>query len=65
MAAKNMVKGTMSNESFITLSMLGVLAGLFIVASLFVPRFFDIQTISNQLSQQAELIILSLASHLF
>ncbi len=61
MAAKNMVKGTMSNESFITLSMLGVLAGLFIVASLFVPRFFDIQTISNQLSQQAELIILAIS----
>ncbi|GAK55184.1 probable sugar ABC transporter, permease protein [Candidatus Vecturithrix granuli] len=61
MAAKNMVKGTMSNESFITLSMLAVLAGLFIVASLFVPRFFDIRTISNQLSQQAELIILAIS----
>jgi ribose/xylose/arabinose/galactoside ABC-type transport system permease subunit len=32
----------------------------FIAASGFVPRFFDIHTISNQLSQQAELIILSI-----
>jgi len=61
MAAKNAAKGTMSNESFITLSMLAVLAVLFLVASLFVPRFFDIHTISNQLSQQAELIILAIS----
>ena len=61
MAAKNVAKGTMSNESFITLSMLGVLVVLFLIASLFVPRFFDIHTISNQLSQQAELIILAIS----
>ena len=61
MVAKNAAKGTMSNESFITLSMLGVFAVLFIVASLFVPRFFNIHTISNQLSQQAELIILAIS----
>ena len=52
--------GKMSNESFIVLSMFGVLIIFFIAASLFVPRFFDIHTISNQLSQQAELIILSI-----
>ncbi|CAB1058432.1 hypothetical protein D1BOALGB6SA_3188 [Olavius sp. associated proteobacterium Delta 1] len=52
--------GKMSNESFIVLSMFGVLIIFFIAASLFVPRFFNIQTISNQLSQQAELIILSI-----
>ena len=52
--------GKMSNESFIVLSMFGVLVLFFIAASLFVPRFFDIHTISNQLSQQAELIILSI-----
>jgi ribose/xylose/arabinose/galactoside ABC-type transport system permease subunit len=53
--------GKMSNESFIVLSMGGVLIVLFLAASLFVPRFFDINTISNQLSQQAELIILAIS----
>ena len=52
--------GKMSNESFIVLSMFGVLIIFFTAASLFVPRFFDIHTISNQLSQQSELIILSI-----
>jgi ribose transport system permease protein len=52
--------GKMSNESFIVLSMFGVLIIFFTAASLFVPRSFDIHTISNQLSQQAELIILSI-----
>jgi ribose transport system permease protein len=61
MAAKNTAKGTMSNESFIIFSMLGVVIVLFFMASLFVPRFFDIHTISNQLSQQAELIILAIS----
>ena len=50
----------MSNESFIVLSMSGVLVVLFIWASFFVPNFFNINTISNQLSQQAELIILAI-----
>ena len=52
--------GKMSNESFIVLSMFGVLVIFFIAASIFVPRFFSIHTISTQLSQQAELIILSI-----
>jgi len=52
--------GKMSNESFIVLSMFGVLIVFFIAASVFVPRFFNIHTISTQLSQQAELIILSI-----
>jgi ribose/xylose/arabinose/galactoside ABC-type transport system permease subunit len=49
-----------SNETFIVLSMFGVLVAFFILASLFVPRFFNITTISTQLSQQAELIILAI-----
>lgn len=53
--------GKMSNESFIILSMCGVLVFLFIAASLFVPRFFSINTVSTQLSQQAELIILAIS----
>ena len=52
--------GKISNESFIVLSMFGVLIVFFIAASVFVPRFFNIHTISTQLSQQAELIILSI-----
>ena len=52
--------GKMSNESFIVLAMCGVLIVLFMAASLFVPRFFDIHTIANQLAQQAELIILAI-----
>lgn len=54
------VKGKMSNESFIILAMCGVLAVLFIVAAFTVPRFFNIYTLSNLLSQQAELIILAI-----
>jgi ribose/xylose/arabinose/galactoside ABC-type transport system permease subunit len=60
MPEQNTAIGKMSNESFIVLSMFGVLIIFFIAASGFVPRFFDIHTISNQLSQQAELIILSI-----
>lgn len=54
-------KAKMGNESFILLSMLGVLVFLFTAAALFVPGFFSIRTISTQLSQQAELIILSIS----
>ena len=54
------VKGKMSNDSFIILAMCGVLVSLFIVASFFVPRFFNIGTMSNLLTQQAELIILAI-----
>jgi len=60
MPERNSAIGKMSNESFIVLSMFGVLVLFFIAASLFVPRFFNIHTISNQLSQQAELIILAI-----
>lgn len=52
--------GKMSNETFIVLSMFAVMIIFFAAASIFVPRFFNIHTISNQLSQQAELIILSI-----
>ena len=41
-------------------SMFGVLVVLFIAASLVVPRFFNINTLSNLVTQQAELIILSI-----
>jgi ribose/xylose/arabinose/galactoside ABC-type transport system permease subunit len=54
------VKGKMSNDSFIILAMCCVLVTLFIVASFFVPRFFNIGTMSNLLTQQAEIIILAI-----
>lgn len=50
----------MSNESFILLCMLAVLVVLFTGASVGVPRFLNVHTISNLLTQQAELIILSI-----
>jgi hypothetical protein len=40
-------RGKMSNESFITLSMLGVLVVLMGLASLFVPNFYLAQNIIN------------------
>ncbi|HYH04640.1 MAG TPA: ABC transporter permease, partial [Bacillota bacterium] len=52
--------GKISNLTFINLSMLGVLAVVFIVASLVVPRFFDINNVSNLIAQQAEIIILGI-----
>ncbi len=52
--------GKLSNESFIVFCMFVVLVVLFAVASIFVPRFFDIDTFSNLLSQQAELIVLAI-----
>lgn len=54
------VGSKISNLTFVNLSMLCVLAVIFGVASLVVPRFFDINNISNLISQQAEIIILSI-----
>lgn len=49
-----------SNLTFVNLSMLCVLAVIFLMASIIVPRFFDINNISNLIAQQAEIIILSI-----
>ena len=53
-------QGKISNLTFIILAMLGVLLVVFIGASLMVPRFFDINTMSNLLVQQSELIIIGI-----
>lgn len=50
----------MSNLSFITLAMVGVLAVVFAIASLLVPRFFDINNVSNLIAQQADIIIIGI-----
>jgi ribose/xylose/arabinose/galactoside ABC-type transport system permease subunit len=52
--------GKVSNLTFINISMLGVLAVVFILASLIVPRFFNINTVSNLIAQQAEVIIIGI-----
>ena len=52
--------GKMSNESFIIFSMLVVLVSVYCGLAL-CARFFSIRTLSTQLSQQAELIILSIS----
>lgn len=49
-----------SNLSFITLAMFGVLVAVFVVASLLVPRFFDINNMSNLIAQQADIIIVGI-----
>lgn len=60
LTTNNSAHGRISNLSFITLAMLGVLVFVFITASLLVPRFFDIRTMANLLVQQSELIIIGL-----
>jgi ribose/xylose/arabinose/galactoside ABC-type transport system permease subunit len=52
--------GRVSNDSFIFLAMFVVLAALFAAASLSVPRFFNVGTLSNLLTQQAEVVILAI-----
>lgn len=58
--AQNNANSRISNLTFAILSMLVVLAVIFIIASICVPRFFDINNISNLIAQQAEIIILGI-----
>ncbi len=53
-------KGTISNLTFIIFAMVGVLVIVFTIASMIVPRFFDLATMSNLLVQQSELIIIGI-----
>jgi ribose/xylose/arabinose/galactoside ABC-type transport system permease subunit len=53
-------EGRISNLTFINIVMIGVLVALFIVASLIVPNFFNINTVSNLIAQQAEIIIIGI-----
>ncbi len=57
---RNTAGSKISNLTFVNLAMLCVLAVIFIIASLVVPRFFNINNISNLIAQQAEIIILSI-----
>ncbi|NLU36821.1 MAG: ABC transporter permease [Clostridiales bacterium] len=56
----NLGEGRISNLTFINMVMIGVLAALFIAASLIVPNFFNINTVSNLIAQQAEIIIIGI-----
>lgn len=53
-------EGKISNLTYINLVMIGVLIALFIAASLIVPNFFSISTVSNLISQQSEMIIIGI-----
>lgn len=57
---KPSVSGKMSNESFITLLMTGVLLILFAVAVLFVPNFYRPQNILNLITNNWYIIILGI-----
>lgn len=56
--AKRVISSKMSDESFITLSMVVVLVIVFTLASLFVPNFYRPQNIRNLFTNQWYLIIL-------
>lgn len=53
-------KGKMSNESFINLSMLGVLILVFALASIFIPRYFAVPTVLNLVANNWYIIILGI-----
>src|SRR5512134_4117764 len=58
--SKPLTKGTLSDESFITLFMIGVLVVLFGIASLVVPNFFTAQNIINLVTNNWFVIILGI-----
>ena len=60
---KPILGSRMSNETFITLFMLGVLVVVFSLACLIVPDFFTAQNIINLLTNNWFVIILASASH--
>jgi len=59
-AARKTALGGMSNESFLTLFMMGVLVALFGVACLFVPKFYLLQNVVNLFSNYWFVIILGI-----
>jgi ribose transport system permease protein len=58
--ASSSIGGKMSNESFITLLMTGVLLVLFGIAALFVPNFYQPQNILNLITNNWYIIILGI-----
>ena len=58
--SKPLIKGTLSDESFITLFMIGVLVVLFGIASLVVPNFYKAQNIINLVTNNWFIIILGI-----
>ncbi len=57
---KTLTGGKISNESFITLCMLGVLVVLFGLACLFVPNFYYLQNIINLITNSWFIIVLGI-----
>ena len=58
--SKPSISGKMSNESFITLLMTGVLLALFGIATVFVPNFYQPQNILNLITNNWYIIILGI-----
>jgi ribose transport system permease protein len=58
--SKLSISGKMSNETFITLLMTGVLLGLFAIAAVFVPNFYRPQNILNLITNNWYIIILGI-----
>lgn len=58
--SKLSVAGKMSNESFITLLMVGVLLALFSIAALFVPNFYLPQNMLNLITNNWFIVILGI-----
>jgi len=58
--SKPSISGKMSNESFITFLMIGVLLALFSVAAVFVPNFYQPQNILNLITNNWYIIILGI-----
>jgi ribose/xylose/arabinose/galactoside ABC-type transport system permease subunit len=57
---KPILGGRLSDESFITLFMLGVLIIVFSIACLFVPNFFSVQNVINLITNNWFVIILGI-----
>jgi ribose/xylose/arabinose/galactoside ABC-type transport system permease subunit len=59
-AQKQRAAGRMSNETYITLFMVGVLVAVFLVACIFVPNFYKPQNIVNILTNNWYIVILGI-----
>ena len=57
---KTLGQSGISNEFFITLSMVVILVVLFVIATLFVPRFYLLQNITNLVTNFWHIIVLGI-----
>lgn len=57
---RSLIKDKMSNETFITLFMIGVLLVLFFIACIFVPNFFTMNNVLNLISNNWYIIMIGI-----